>query len=201
MANFNPLSAFWLSLCITVAVFYLYRLVFFLARTRRFDAESDIGHGLMAVGMAIMLAPLKFLTAETIRWNIFLFTLVALWFAGRLLARRPLLAILRGSGGRSQWQADAIHVLTSLGMICMFLETGNMALSMTQLAIYLNCAFFTAFAYLLLTYTRDISKDLQKIARVDWLKLGADLAHVLMNGVMGWMFIEMITMGMRMQGV
>lgn len=201
MASFNPFSALWLSLFICIVLFYLYRLAFFLLRVPRFDAESEIGHGLMAAGMALMLAPAEFLTAESMRWNIFLFTLVALWFAGRLLARKPLLAFLSGSSERSQWQADAIHVLTSLGMVCMFLEMGNMALSMTPLAIYLNCAFFSAFAYLLLSYTRDVSKDLQKTARVDWLKLGADLAHVLMNGVMGWMFIEMIAMSMNMPRV
>lgn len=200
MANFNPLSAFWLSLLVMIALFYVCRLVFFLVRVRRFDLESEIGHGLMAAGMALMLAPSALLTMESIRWNIFLFAFVALWFAGRLLARKPLIAVLCASGERSLWQADAIHVLTSIGMICMFLELGNMALSMTPPVIWLNCAFFSTFAYLLLSYTREISKNVQKTASIDWLKLGADLAHVLMNGLMGWMFIEMITMTMNMQG-
>jgi uncharacterized protein DUF5134 len=174
-------------------------MIVFLVRARPFDVEGEIGHALMALGMAAMLAPPDFQTTTLLRWNIFLFAFVSLWFAGRLLTRKPLLAFLRASTERSLQRADLIHVFTSICMSWMFLEMGSMALSMTAPATYLNSAFFVAFAYLLLSYARDVSKDLQTTS-VDWLKLGADLAHVLMNGVMSWMFIEMITMTMRMQG-
>lgn len=200
MAFFNQFSVFWLLLFVVIALFYFGRLVLFRLRARRFDPEGEVGHGLMALGMALMLAPPELLTVEIIRWNIFLFTLISLWFAGRLLSRRPLLALLGADIERSPWRTDSIHLFTFISMTWMFLEMGNMALSMTLPATYLNCMFFIAFAYLLLVYARDVSKDLQT-SGADWLKLGADFAHVPMNGVMCWMFIEMITMTMKMQGI
>ncbi len=199
MANTNTLAAFWPCLFIVIALFYGFRLAISLSGIRRYDLESEIGHSLMAIGMALMLAPPAFQTPELIRWNISLFTLASLWFAGRLLAHRPLLTILtrRTDRERATLKADAIHLFTYIGMAYMFLEIASMALSMTQTAIYLNCSFFVAFAFLLLAYGREISGALQT-NNIDWLKLGADLAHLCMNGVMSWMFIEMISMSMRM---
>jgi hypothetical protein len=198
MANISPLSAFWLLLFVLITLFYLFRLTAFLIWMRRFDAESEVGHGLMALGMVFMLAPLGLQTPDIVRWNIMLFTFASLWFSGRLLVRKPLLAIfLRTNGEHSSRQADAIHVFMYVGMAYMFLLMDNMLFSMIPPAIYANCIFFVAFAFLLLSYGREIGKDLQA-TRIDWLKLGADIAHALMSGVMGWMFLEMISMTMRM---
>jgi len=112
----------------------------FLILSRRFDPEDEIGHGLMAVGMAYMLAPAGIMSAEGLRWNIVLFALATLWFSARLVARRQLLAaILRTNGEQPTLKKDAIHVFTLLAMVYMFLLMGSMSFSMSIPALQLNC--------------------------------------------------------------
>lgn len=194
MASISPLSAFWLFLFTIIALFYLFRLAGCQAWIRQFDVESEVGHGLMAVGMIFMLAPADLQTSDIVHWNAILFTIISLWFSVRFLARKPLLAILlRTNGGHSTLQAEAIHIFTYVGMGYMFLLMGSMTFSMTQPAAYISCIFFVSFAFLFLFYGRAVLNDLRS-ARIDWLQLGANIAHALMNGVMGWMFIEMISM-------
>jgi len=199
MVNIGLLSIFWPLLFIIIALFYLFRLIASLVWARRFDAENEFGHGLMAIGMAFMLAPPDFQTPGGIRWSIILFVLAALWFCTRLLLRRPLLAILlRADLGRPAPQADAIHVFMYLSMAYMLLLMSNMAFSMALPTTALNCACFVAFIFLLFSYMRAIWRNLQ-MARLDRLKLGADLAHALMNLAMAWMFIDMLTMTISMR--
>lgn len=198
MTSINPLYAFWSLLCILIALFYLFRLVGGWTQFSHFDAENEVGHGLMAIGMAAMFAPAGLLTFDLIRWNILLFAIASLWWTCRLLVRKPLLALLlHKNGERSAFQSDAIHVLMHVGMCYMFLLTSNMAFSMTQPTIYANCSFFVSCAFLTFFYGREISKDLQA-TKIDRLQLGANVAHILMSGMMAWMFLEMISMTMRM---
>ncbi len=194
MTDINPLHTFWSMLFLIIMLFYLFRLVGSRRQIRHVDAENEVGHGIMALGMAFMLAPAGLLTFALLRWNIILFAAAALWWTLRLLVRKPLLALgSRTNKGETSVQADAIHVFMHVGMCYMFLLMSNMALSMTLLAASANCLFFVSFVFLLLLYGREIGKDLQT-TRVDWLKLGADVAHALMSGAMSWMFIEMISM-------
>ena len=72
-----------------------------------------------------------------------------------------------------------------------------MALSMTQPATVVTGIFFVSFAFLTFFYGREIAKDVQTASR-DWLQVSANLAHVLMSGVMAWMFLQMISMTMNM---
>jgi hypothetical protein len=44
---------------------------------------------------------------------------------------------------------------------------------------------------------REVSKDFQA-SKMNWLQCGANLAHVLMSSMMGWMFLEMLSMPMSM---
>lgn len=185
-------------LFLATAFFYLFRLVSIRPWIHHVDAENEVGHGMMAVGMIFMLAPGSILTIDLIRWNILLFAFASLWWTVRLFVRKPLLAILlHADGARSLLRSDAIHVFMHVGMVYMFLLMSSMAFSMTQPATYLTCLFFVSFAFLTFFYGREVSRDLQ-LAKMDWLKLGADLAHALMSGVMSWMFIEMISMTMNM---
>ena len=152
----------------------------------------------MAIGMISMLAPLGPLTSDIIAWNIILFAVASLWFTGRLFARKPLLALLlHTNGASSTLQAEAIHVFMFVGMGYMFLLMSSMSFSMTSPVVALTYGFCFSFTLLLLFYVREIGKDLQT-AKMDWLKLGANVAHALMSGVMSWMFLQMISMTIRM---
>jgi len=84
-----------------------------------------------------------------------------------------------------------------VGMCYMFLLMSSMAFSMTSPATFLNCLFCVSFSFLTFVYIQEVFKDLQAAKR-DWLKLGANLSHLLMSGVMGWMFLEILFMTMRM---
>ncbi len=198
MTSLSPLHAIFSFLCTLITLFYLLRLVGGRAHLPHFDAENEVGHGLMAIGMTVMLAQASDLSSELVRWNIILFALASLWWTIRLFARKPLLAIgSRTNGVYSTFQSDAIHVLMHVAMCYMFLLINSMAFSMTRPAIYANCLFFVSFAFLTLFYGREISKDL-RVAEIDRLQLGANLAHLLMSGIMAWMFLEMISMTMSM---
>lgn len=198
MTSITSLHAFWSLLCAIIALFYLFRLVGYRAQVHHFDAENEVGHGMMAVGMTFMLAPVGLLTSDIILWNSVLFAVASLWFTGRLLVRKPLLAMLLGKKGEhSTFQSDVIHVFTHAGMCYMFLLMSSMTFSMSQPVMAINYIVCFAFAFLTLFSVREISKDFQT-ATMDRVKLGADLAHVFMNGIMSWMFIEMISMTMRM---
>lgn len=198
MATSNPLSAIFSLLFLIVACFYLFRLVSVRPWIDHVDAENEVGHGMMAIGMMVMLAPAGILTSDLIRGNIILFALASLWWTIRLFARKPLLAILlRTNGGYSTFRSDAIHVFMHVGMCYMFLLMSSMAFSMTQPATYVNCLFFISFAFLTFFYGREISKDVHT-TKMDRLHLGANIAHLLMSGMMCWMFLGMISMTMRM---
>jgi hypothetical protein len=192
------LSGFWSLLFLLIACFYLFRLVSVRPWIDHVDAENEVGHGVMAIGMMVMLAPAGILTSDLIRWNIILFALASLWWTFRLFARKPLLAILlRIHDGHSPFWSDAIHVYMHVGMCYMFLLMSSMALSMTQPATYLTCLFFISFAFLTVFYGREIAKDLHA-AKVDKLQLGANFAHLLMSGMMCWMFLAMLAMTISM---
>lgn len=163
-----------------------------------------MGHGMMAIGMLVMLAPANWLSPNLLRWNILLFATASLWWTFRLFARKPLLALLPGKNGtsspaQSEVCADAIHVFMHGGMCYMFLLMSSMVMSMTRPATYVTCLFFVSFAFLTMFYGREITHDL-RTARINWLQLGANLAHVLMSGMMCWMFLEMLSMTMTMRG-
>lgn len=199
MIGINFAHAFSALLCISIALFYLFRLVGGRAWMSHFDPENEVGHGLMAIGMIFMLVPTSLLPSLFIGWNILLFAFASLWFCGRLFAQKPLLALLSGRlSGRTTFQSDAIHVLMHSGMCYMFLLISSMSFSMMQPIISVNCIVFVAFALLTFYYVRESYRDLQATTR-DWLQFGANIAHVLMSGVMSWMFLEMIIMTMSMR--
>ncbi len=139
--------AFWSLLCTIIALFYLFRLVGERAQIHHFDAENEVGHGIMATGMTLMLAPAGLLTSDLLHWNIILFAVTTLWWTFRLLAHKPLLALLPGkNGGHSTFQSDAIHVFMHVGMCYMFLLMSSMTFSMTQPAMDINYIFCFYFA-------------------------------------------------------
>jgi hypothetical protein len=198
MATSSLLSTLFSLLFLIVACFYLFRLAHSPIWIHHVDAENEVGHGMMAIGMVFMLAPAGWLSPDIIRWNIVLFAASSLWWIVRLFTHKPLLALVFGKNEvHSTAQADAIHVFMHGGMCYMFLLMSSMALSMTSPATYLNCLFFVSFAFLTLFYGRESAKDLQTAKR-DWLQSGANLAHMLMSGMMCWMFLEMISMTMNM---
>lgn len=199
MTSTSSLYTFWVLLCISIACFYLFRLVCGRAWLGHFDVENEVGHGIMAIGMIFMLAPAGLLFSVLIRWNILLFASAALWWIFRLFVRKPLLALLAGRDGeRTPFRSDAIHVFMHIGMCYMFFLLSSMAFSMTQLATALDYGFCFCFALLTFYYIRESYRDFQA-AKKDWLQFGANLAHVLMSGMMCWMFLEMIAMTMNMR--
>ena len=153
MTGISPLAAFWSLLFLAIALFYLLRIVRYRVSLRHFDAESEAGHGIMAIGMIYMLAPLGPLTSGIIVWNIILFAVASLWFTGRLFARKPLLALLLHTNGEpSTLYAEAIHVFMFVGMSYMFLLMSSMSLSMAQPIVALTYGFCLSFALLFLSY-------------------------------------------------
>jgi hypothetical protein len=94
MATSSPLAAIFSLLFLIVACFYLFRLVSVRLWIDHVDAENEVGHGVMAIGMMVMLAPAGILTSDLIRGNIILFALASLSWTIRLFARKPVLAIL-----------------------------------------------------------------------------------------------------------
>jgi hypothetical protein len=194
----SPLSLLFVLLFLGTACFYLFRLIHWQTWLHSLDAENEIGHGLMALGMAVMLAPAGLLTSSLLHWNILLFTMAFLWFIGRLFIRKPFLAVLlRADTLHSPTRSDAIHALMHAGMAYMFLLFNSMTLSMSLPATYLSCFFFVSFAFLTYFYLREVSRD-TRAGRKDWSGRGTNLAHLLMSGVMSWMFLEMLTMTMSM---
>ncbi|MGH2509780.1 MAG: DUF5134 domain-containing protein [Ktedonobacteraceae bacterium] len=198
MVRINPLSDFLMLLCFLIALLYLYRLVRSGKWLSHFDAENEAGHGLMAVGMLWMLAPMGLLTTNFLGWNILLFAGASLWWTCRLFVHKPLLSfLLRKNGVPSTAQSDAIHVFMHVGMCFMFLLMRNMAFSMMHIATLSMGIFFVAFACLTLFYGREFVNGFGP-TRIDWLRWSTDLAHLLMSGIMCWMFFEMISTGMSM---
>ena len=198
MTSIDLLHAFGLLLFPLIALFYLFRLIGGRAWLSHFDGESEAGHAIMATGMVFMLAPAVLQTPTIVLWNVILFAAASLWFVGRLLTRRPLLALVsRKNRVASAFQADAIHVFMNAGMCYMFLMMRSMVFSMMPLAVSLDYGFCLAFLLLTLFYAREVARDVQPVKK-DWLALGANVAHVLMSGGMVWMFLGMISMNMSM---
>lgn len=198
MTSIDLLHAFGLLLFPLIALFYLFRLIGGRAWLSHFDGESEAGHAIMATGMVFMLAPAVLQTPTIVLWNVILFAAASLWFVGRLLTRRPLLALVSQKNRvASSFQADAIHVFMNAGMCYMFLMMRSMVFSMMPLAVSLDYGFCLAFLLLTLFYAREVARDVQPVKK-DWLALGANVAHVLMSGGMVWMFLGMISMNMSM---
>jgi hypothetical protein len=194
------LSPFWVFLCTVIALFYVFRLVYGRRFLSHIDAENEIGHGMMAIGMALMFAPAGRFLPDLMWWNIFLFAAASLWWTSRLCVRKPVLALLSGKDGTpTTIQSDGMQVLMHSSMCYMFLLMRSMAFSMTQLAISANVTFFVAFALLTCFCWRETTKDLQAPQK-DWLQCGAHLAHVCMSSMMCWMFLDMLTMTVSMRG-
>jgi hypothetical protein len=199
MTGISLLRMFWLSLCSMITLFYLFQLIAGRRWLSLSEAENKVGYGLMALGMTFMLVPVGGLPSDLLRGNSVVFAVAALWWTCRLFVRRPLLALLFGKSGEcSTIQSDGIHVFMHGGMCYMFLLMSDMAFSMTQPAAFVTCIFFVSFALLTFFSGREIAKALQ-MARRGWRQLGTPLAHALMNGMMCWMFLEMIAMTMSMR--
>ncbi len=204
MTGMSVLHAIFSFLCILIALFFVLRLVNGRRWLTHFDAEKEVGHGLMAIGMLVMLAPAAGFSADLLHWNMLVFAAASLWWTCRLFVRKQSLALLLGKHGthspiQSEVRSDAIHVFMHGGMGYLFLLMGSMVVSMMQPVIDLSCLLCLLFAFLSLFFAREISQDLQA-ASMDWLQLGAHLAHALMSGMMCWMLLEMIGMAMAMRG-
>jgi hypothetical protein len=168
------------------------------------DAEQEVGQGIMAVGMLCMLAPVSWLSADLLSWNLLVFAATSLWWTCRLCARKPLLALIlkkysAHASVQSTVRSDAMHVFMHGSMCYLFLLMRSMEWSMTQPVTGVTCLLLVPCALLTLFAGRDLSQDLQAPS-LDWLQLAAHLAHVLMSSMMGWMFLEMIVMTMAMRG-
>ena len=197
MAGISLLHAIFALLCMLVTLFYFIRLVNGRRWLGHFDGENEGGHGLMALGMVFILAPAGSFSSDFLRWSIVVFAVAALWWTLRLFVRKPVLALLdRKNSVHSTVQADAIHIFMHGCMCYMFLLMSSMALSMTFPATSASSLCVVVVAYLAFFYSRECARDCQAVSR-DWLQLGANLAHALMSGMMGWMFLEMLTMTMR----
>jgi hypothetical protein len=199
MPGIGSLRMFCWLLCIIITLFYLFQLVVGHQRLSYSERENTVGHGLMALGMAFMLAPVGGLPVGLLQGGSTLFAVTALWWTCRLLARQALMALLLGKTEEgSTIQADSMQVVMHSGMCYMFLLMSNMTFSMTQPAASVTCLFFVSFALLTFFSGQAIAKNLQ-IVRSDWLQLGTPLAHASMNGMMSWMFLEMIAMTVSMR--
>lgn len=198
MMGFSLRTFLGMLVCMVIACFYLFRLISNRRWIRHFDVENEVGHGIMAVGMAYMLAPTNLFPPDMLDWGILLFAFASLWWLVRLCVHRPILAmVLEKNEGRSSISSDAIHVITYVGMCLMFVLIRSMAFSMTFLAVSLIRVFLAIFAVLTLFYGREIFQEL-RVVKIDWLTLSANIAHVLMNGIMCWMFFEMLSISMTM---
>lgn len=197
MIALGPLHAIFSLLCATISCFYFFRCIYAHRWLSYFDAESEVGHAMMALGMTFMYAGR--LPSILIGCTIILFAFTSLLWVFRLFVRKPLLSFLLDQRGEiCTIQSAAIHVLTHVGMCSMFLLMSNMTLSMTQPAIYANTIFFVSFALLTFYQSRETAHHLQG-AKMDWLQCGTNLAQALMSGMMCWMFFEMISMTMTMR--
>jgi hypothetical protein len=204
MTGMSLLHAIFSFLCILIALFFVFRLVSGCRWLSHVDAENEVGHGMMAIGMLFMLAPAGWFSVDLLHWNMLLFAAASLWWTCRLFVRKQRLALLLEINGRhspiqSVVRSDAIHIFMNGGMCYLFLLMGSMELSMIQPVIYISCLLCVLFAFLSLFFGREISHDLQA-ASMDRLQLGAHLAHALMSGMMCWMLLEMIAMTMAMRG-
>ena len=72
-------------ICILIAVFFFFQLVSGCRWVSHCDAEHDVGHAMMAIGMLFMLAPAGWLSADLLHWNMLVFAAASLWWTGRLL--------------------------------------------------------------------------------------------------------------------
>jgi hypothetical protein len=152
----------------------------------------------MASGMLFMLAPSGMVIPALFVWNSILFAATSLWFIGRLLMQKPLLSLVFHTRQKHlAFQDNFIHILNTSGMSYMFLLMSSMPLSMTRPAMVGNFFFCFVFLFLVVLYGGKVIKDIQKTP-LNRLNFGANLAHLLMNGIMSWMFFEMISMTLAM---
>jgi hypothetical protein len=201
MIAMSPFPLLWFLVFLLLAAFYLSRILWYRQRMRSFDAENEVGHALMALGMAYMLAQPSGSPSNLLWWTIALFAAASLWWAVRLCLQKPISAfLLRQTGRPSQRQSDVFHLCTHAGMSYMFLLMGSMAFSMTLWARPVISLFALFFAFLTCFSGREIIRDFL-LANRDWLQCGTDLAHALMSGVMCWMFLKMLLMTMSMHAL
>jgi hypothetical protein len=202
MRDSGPLSPLWSLVFLILALFYLYRMLWYRQHIRFFDAENEVGHAMMALGMAFMLTQLSGPPSDLVRWNIILFAAASLWWALRLWVQKPVCAfLLRQNGIFSSRQSDVFHMCMHAGMAYMFsLMSSSMTLSMTPYASICISLFALFFAFLTCFYGQEIVRILS-IANRDWFQCGASLAHALMSGVMCWMFLEMLMMTISMNAL
>lgn len=200
MAGTSVLPVLFVLLCLTIVLFYLFRLAYGRRWLRPYDAENDVGHATMAMGMTVMFAPAGSIPPDLLRWIPMVFAAASLWWLLRLLVHQPLLSLSRtyGRSVRATLQSAGMLAFMHGGMCYMFLLMSSMALGMTQPAIYANGLLAVSFACLTCFYGREIARDLQAVRR-DWLRLGARLAHASLSSMMSWMFLNMLLMAARMR--
>jgi hypothetical protein len=95
------LHTLFVLLCILIALFFCFRLVSGGRWVSHVDAEHEVGHGMMAIGMLFMLAPAGWFSADLLHWNMLLFAAASLWWTCRLFVHKPLLALLLGKTERT----------------------------------------------------------------------------------------------------
>ena len=204
MTGMSVLHAIFTLLCLLMALFFCFRLASGCRGVSQVEAEHDVGQGMMAIGMLVMLAPAGWFSADRFQGNMLVFAAASLWWTCRLVVRKQRFALLVGKNGthasiRSAVRSDAIPIVMHGGMCYLFLLMGSMVVSMMQPVIYLSGLWCVVFAFLCLFSGREISHDLHA-ASLDRLQVGAHLAHALMSGMMCWMLLEMIAMTMAMRG-
>jgi hypothetical protein len=115
MTDLRSLHVIFSFLCTLSALFSFLRLVSGRRRLSHFDAEKEVGDGMMAIGMLFMLAPVGWLSADLLDWNMLLFAATSLWWICRLFVRKPLLALLL-----KKTEHDLLFNLRSDLMSCMW---------------------------------------------------------------------------------
>ncbi len=116
MTGMGILHAMLSFLCILIAMFFFFRLVSGCRWVSHVDAENEVGHAMMAIGMLVMLAPAGWFSADLFQWNMLVFAAASLWWTCRLVVRTQRFALLVEKNGmhspiQSEVRSDAIHIV------------------------------------------------------------------------------------------
>ena len=119
MTGMSLLHAILSLLCILIAVFFVFRLVSGCRWLSHVDAEHEVGHGMMAIGMLFMLAPAGWFSTDLLHGNMLVFAAASLWWTCRLFVRTQRLPLLLGKNGTHSASSNLRSSLMSSRSSCM----------------------------------------------------------------------------------
>ena len=94
MTGMSVLHAIFTLLCLLMALFFCFRLASGCRGVSQVEAEHDVGQGMMAIGMLVMLAPAGWFSADRFQGNMLVFAAASLWWTCRLVVRKQRFALL-----------------------------------------------------------------------------------------------------------